>query len=401
MASPIPVPVDRARAHVLAKQGLTAARLADPLEAVEATAGVYATSPTCYLSCAARVEGFRLAGLDRELYERRRLVRLRCVRGMAYVQPVELAPVLFACTGEPRDRTLQRIAKFAGLGERELLDLADRVEAVLAGRPPATVPEIRELLGGRVLGAPSALQYTVALLARFGRLVRAEPRGTWRSDLYAYARWEEWVGDVVPDMDTGEARTILALRYLRAFGPATVDDLKCWTGWTKRGAVAALAALGDRIVSVSIDGAEAWLPAEELDTLRPLDPEQARGVRLLPVWDAYFMGYAPGGRARQVAAADYGRVYDRAGNGTSALVVDGMAAGVWELDEGAGVVRVAPFSELGGRWEEVEREVAGLAAMLDVELRLKRVPAPPALQDLPRNAFLAPISAAARTNREG
>src|SRR5262245_47502314 len=141
-------------------------------------------------------------------------------------------------------------------------------------------------------------------------------------------------------MDPAAARAELTRRYLRACGPATTDDLKWWTGWTRRDTVAALAALGEEICPVSLDDAPAWVLASELDALRDGDPEAGRGVRLLPVWDTYFMGYAasPASRARQVAADDYGRIYDRSGNGTSTVTVDGVAAGVWQLDPDAGTV---------------------------------------------------------------
>lgn len=385
---------------MLRKQGLAGDGLSGVMDAVIATAGVYGTAPTCYLSCAARVGDFRLADLDEELYVRRSVVRLRCMRGgMSYIEPLDLLPALFACTGEAPDKTRKRVAKWSGLTEEETLALADRIEAMMAGHPPLTLREIRELLGGEVPGDKSALQMTVALLGRTGRIVRSEVRGSWRSDNYAYARWADWLGTPLEEMAPSAGRVELARRYLRALGPATTNDLKWWTGWAKRDTVAALAALDEEIVPVSLGGAEAWAVADELDVLTGIDPEEARGVRLLPVWDAYFMAYAtsPAGRIRQVAEADYGRVYDTSGNATSTVVVDGMAAGVWELDPEAGAVMVAPFGHaLVRRWSELEAQVAGLAKAIGKAvgggLRLERVAEPGPLGDGPRNTYLSPIS---------
>jgi len=380
---------------VLVKQGLAGEGLNAVMDAVVATAGIYGTAPTCYLSCAARVRDFRLAALDEELYAKRSLVRLRCMRGMAYIEPLDLLPALFACTGEAPDATRKRVAKYAGLSEPEVLGLAERIEEKMAGRAPMTVREIRESLGGEVPGVRQALQMTVALLGRAGRIVRAEVRGSWRSDSYAYARWTDWLdGPVQPEVPAA-ARAELARRYLRAYGPATADDLKWWTGWTKRDSVATLAALGEEVRPVSLDGAVAWLLAGELEALRDADPKAGRGVRLLPVWDAYFMGYAASaaGRARQVPAGDYGRVYDKSGNGTSTVTVNGMAAGVWQLDPDAGTVTVAPFGDaLADRWAEVEAQVARLAAAIGTDLRCERAGERGPLSVGPRNAFLSPIT---------
>jgi hypothetical protein len=385
------VPVARATAHVLAKQGLAGARLPAVSDAVVVTAGIYGTAPTCYLSAAARVDGFRLADLDAELYDKRSVVRLRCMRGMAYMEPLDLLPVLFACTGEAPDKTLRRIGKYSGLGEDGVLALADRVLDAMAGKPPMTVREIREALGADVPGAKEGLQFTVAMLGRTGKVVRAEVRGSWRSDNYAYALWRDWVGAPVEEIDPAAARAELARRYLRAFGPATTDDLKWWSGWTKRDTVAALDAISDEVAPVSVDGLDSWVLAAEHDVLTGTEPVPS--VRLLPVWDTYLMAYAtsPAGRARQVAEADYPKVYDKAGNGTSAVVVDGMAAGVWELDPDAGTVTVAPFTDKM-RWAQVEAEVAGIAATIGLDLRLDRAPAPGPLSAGPRNTFLSPIT---------
>jgi hypothetical protein len=393
----------RARAHVLGKQGLAGARLPTVADAVAATAGIYGTAPTCYLSAAARVTGFRLTDLDAELYGKRSVVRLRCMRGMAYIEPLDLLPVLFACTGEAPDKTLRRVGKYSGLGEAGVLALAERVEQVMAGRPPMTVREIRTALGADAPpGAKEALQFTVGMLGRTGRIVRAEVRGSWRSDNYAYALWADWVGAPVAEIDPAPARAELARRYLRAFGPATADDLKWWSGWTKRDTVAALADLGDEVTPVSLDGEvgsggvvdRAWVLTAEMAALTG-EAGPVHSVRLLPVWDTYLMAYgaSPAGRARQVSGADYPKVWDKSGNGTSTVIVDGVAAGVWELDPDAGTVTVAPFTD-ALPWPDVAAEVAGIAAATGAGLRLERAAAPGPLSAGPRNAFLSPISLA-------
>ncbi|MBC6462693.1 winged helix DNA-binding domain-containing protein [Actinomadura sp. HBU206391] len=396
MSDPTAVRLDQARAHVLRKQGLAGAGRSGVADVVTATAGIYGTAPTCYLSCAARLGDFRLGHLDEELYVKRGLVRLRCMRGgMSYIEPLDLLPALFACTGEAPEKTVKRTAKWTGLTEAEILAFADRIEAAMAGRPPVTVRQIRELLAADLPGDGSALQMTVALLGRTGRIVRSEVRGSWRSDNYAYALWTDWLGTPLDPIEPAAARVELARRYLRAFGPATANDLKWWTGWTKRDTATALADLGDEIVAVSLEGADAWATADELDRLTGTDADEGRGVRLLPVWDAYFMGYAtsPAGRVRQVDEADYTRVYDKSGNGTSTVIVDGMAAGIWELDHDKGTVTVAPFgASLTERWGDLETQVARLGEAIGTDLRAVRTATPGPLGDGPRNTYLAPIS---------
>jgi hypothetical protein len=84
-------------------------------------------------------------------------------------------------------------------------------------------------------------------------------------------------------------------------------------------------------------------------------------------------------------------VYDKSGNATSTVIVDGMAAGVWELDPDAGVVTVAPFDDRM-RWADVEAEVAVISTAIGADLRLDRAAPPGPLSAGPRNTFLSPIS---------
>jgi hypothetical protein len=390
----------QARAFVLAKQGLSGAGLKHVYDATLATAGVYATAPTCYLSYAARVKGFRLADLDEELYRRRRLVRLRCMRGSSYIEPVEALPAIVAAT-RAGEKAFTRILQALGLTESEFARLADRIEDVLAGHKPVTIPELRALLGTHA-PAGQALQYAVALMARQARLVRAEVRGSWTSDNYTYARWADWVGAPIEEVAPETARVELARRYLRAFGPATAADLKWWVGWTTKETTAALDALGDEVTGITLTDPDAPAASPlvltgELPMLLAANPEDARGVRLLPVWDTYTMGYSD--RRRFVTDADYGRVYDRAGNGTSVVLIDGIAAGVWDFDYaakpsgGSLTIRVAPFGPAAiDRWTEVEDAAAVIAAAIGAdELHVERAPQPGRLADGARNAFLAPI----------
>jgi hypothetical protein len=328
-------------------------------------------------------------------------VRLRCMRDSAYLQPRDALPVVLGATGGGGQAAFVRLVRASGLGDDQFAALADRVEALLAGRPPATVPELRELLGEHAPPRREALQYVVALMARQARLVRAEVRGSWRSDTYAYARWSDWLGGPAQPLEPAAARAQLAERYLRAYGPATAADLRWWAGWTARDAAAAVAALGERVRRVTLatgaDGPAALVLAEDRPALAACEPDSGRGVRLLPVWDAWTMGYAD--RRRLVAEADYPRVYDRAGNATSVVLVDGVAQGVWELGvaEGAAgttlTVRVAPFGgALAPRWAEVEQAAARIRAAVGADgLRLERAGPPGALAEGARNAFLAPI----------
>ena len=81
-----PVLLRCVRAHALAEPAPSVE------EAVQRAAGIYRASPTCYLSAAARIRGFRIHDLDDALWSRRSLVRIPAMRGSMYLLPQMLVP---------------------------------------------------------------------------------------------------------------------------------------------------------------------------------------------------------------------------------------------------------------------------------------------------------------------
>ncbi len=64
---------------------------------------------------------------------------------------------------------------------------------------------------------------------------------------------DEWVPDPHrPDRD--EALATIALRYFRSHGPATRQDFAGWTGLTAADAERGIAAAGDELATVEVEG---------------------------------------------------------------------------------------------------------------------------------------------------
>ncbi|WP_217241171.1 winged helix DNA-binding domain-containing protein [Streptomyces sp. AC555_RSS877] len=142
----------------------------------------------------------------------------------------------------------------------------------------------------------------------------------------------------------------LVRRYLRAYGPSTPAYFAKWlaapVGWAD-GLFRELAKSG-AIEDVVFEGAPAWVAAG--DTAFPDGP--ARGVRLLPYFDAYGIAAQP--RELLFPGAAYRRALagGQAGN-HPVLLVDGVVAGVWhQRRQGRRTtVTVEPLRRLTARQE--------------------------------------------------
>ena len=177
--------------HHLARPTTSAERAARDL------VGLHSSDPvTVFLSAWARVEGFEPEHLERELYDRRSLVRMLGMRRTLFVVPNDLAGVMDeACTKAllpaQRKRLIAVLAEQAVTDEAEawLDDVSRRTLAALEARGEASareltadVPELATKLTfgeGKTWGGTIGVSTRVLfLLATAGLIVRARPLGT-------------------------------------------------------------------------------------------------------------------------------------------------------------------------------------------------------------------------------
>jgi hypothetical protein len=346
------VGLSRVNSYLAHKQHLLAdSQITDLLQVTRDIAALHATTATGpYLSLWARVPGFQREALEDALYGQRALARVLCMRVTLHAVPSDEMPTFFQAYAERRiPAELQNgesLLLQAGLCQEEeaaagLRRLHRQVLDVLAERGPSTVRELSQALPElrakvqHSVGKPYAGEFSLGSrlvpgMSALGLLVRARPRGTWRSNLYEYAARSEWLPDVdLGAVTTQEARAWLVRRYLSAFGPATLDDVQWWTGFSKGETVEALQPLASQLVETSIEGlGDGYLMlADDARRLKELPSPEAAWAFLLPSLDPYIMGYQD--RRRFLAAAHRSKVFDRAGNAMPTVWVNGQVVGAW------------------------------------------------------------------------
>jgi len=151
--------------------------------------------------------------------------------------------------------------------------------------------------------------------------VRGRPRGSWTSSQYRWAPRSDWLAEA-PEPPTDIAQAELARRWLGAFGPGTVQDLRWWSGWTAGETKRALAAI--RPVEVDLDGAPGLVLADDLAPAPRPEPWAA----LLPALDPTVMGWA---KRTWFFGDDELRsaLFDRTGNAGPTVWWDGQVVGGW------------------------------------------------------------------------
>ncbi|WP_249714847.1 winged helix DNA-binding domain-containing protein [Rhizomonospora bruguierae] len=361
------VTVAERRARLAVRHRLApGAHAPEPVAVARALVALHATDPaTVFLSAAARLREPPVAAVEEALYERRMLIRMLGMRRTMFVVPVELAPVVqAACTDAiaavERRRLLQDLARCGVGDEAWLAEVEEATVAALVKRGTATAAQLAEdeprLRSQLVMAEGKSYQAVTNVTGRVlfglsarGRIVRGRPGGTWISTRYHWSPAERWLPPELPAPAAAAARTDLARRWLAAYGPATVADLKWWTSWTMTATRAALAGL--ETVAVDLDGQPGVLLAEDAEPV----PEPEPWVALLPALDPTVMGWA----AREWFLGPHGpALFDRTGNAGPTVWCDGRVVGGWgQRPDGRVVYRL--LEQVSARTRAALDEAAG------------------------------------------
>jgi hypothetical protein len=180
-----------------------------------------------YVGLWTRLEGFRPEHLS-SLISNRKAVRMPLMRATIHLVTARDCLVLRPVFQPVLERNF-----YSGSPFGRILKGVDIEALVTAGRElieqrPRTRAELRSVLGDRWPDRdPGSLAAAITLLVP---AVQVPPRGLWKDS--GQARWttaEEWLGARL-EPDASPDATVK--RYLRAYGPASVADVRIWCGLT-------------------------------------------------------------------------------------------------------------------------------------------------------------------------
>jgi Winged helix DNA-binding domain len=196
-------------------------------------------------------------------------------------------------------------------------------------------------------------------------VVQVPPRGVWgHKGLATWAPTETWLGR---PLDPAPAIDQVVLRYLAAFGPASVMDVQTWSGLTRLGEVTER--LRPRLRTVRSEAGKELFDLP--DAPRP-DPDTPAPVRFLPQFDNVALSHADRGHI----AADAAARWPTDGLHWSPLLVDGFVDGAWRLvhDAKAATLTVRPLGDWSGHDEaEVAEEGGRLLELLAADAHRREV----------------------------
>jgi len=294
------------------------------LDTVERLVGLQAQVPTNpYTALWSRLEQFRPESLAQLLLDRR-VVRILVMRSTLHLVSAEDCLELRPLMQPVIDRELARHREYAPALRGVDLEPVLAVAARLLDERPRTGTELRAALAERFPDQPAAA--LAGACRNLLPLVQVPPRGVWgRTGQVRSTTAESWLGRPLaadPSIDD------MVLRYLGAFGPATVADVATWSRLTGLREVVErlrprLRTFRDEYGRELFDLPDAPWPAAET----PAPP------RFLPEYDNVLLSHED--RSRFISRDLRARLSSLPGLGHGAVLHDGFVCGAWRLDRDA------------------------------------------------------------------
>ncbi|HEY7261004.1 MAG TPA: crosslink repair DNA glycosylase YcaQ family protein [Trebonia sp.] len=288
------------------------------------------------------------------------IIKMFAFRGATHLMTPEDGGAYLALRAASRVWELPSWQSCYGLSPSDWPLLREAVREALADGPMT-----RDELGAAVTARPKFRHLGFAFAERSWTLLKPL---TWQGDMSfgpqrdgqaTFQRLDSnprWAG--VPDLDEAGMRAVEG--YFRAYGPATADHVHYWLGnglgAGRKRIRSWIAAFGDRLAAVDIDGESAYVLGEDLEDL--LATPATTAVRLLPGYDQWVLG--PGTADPHIVPPARRNLVSRQAN---IVIAGGVVSGTWSLT-GDEVVTTWFAEARPPAREELAQQVARLTAIL-------------------------------------
>ena len=315
--------------------------------------GLHATCPTTpYLSLFARMNQFSKSDLKREVEINKSLVRIRSIRSTLHLIPFEKNTLVFAATKAQLNRRSEKYIQHLGMTLEEFNSIAEKIIITLTGRG-LTANEIKKETGNS-----KYTSHVINILCDEGTIVRGMINGSWKSNIHRYFRFEDFYSESdISNISKEVAFEYLVMDYIKSYGPVTMEDIIWWSGLNKQTVRQVIENKKKELENLNIEGyPENFLMLKsDFDSLLQTAISGNLNVLFLPAMDPFIMGYKVRQRFIDDAESDF--VYDRFGNATPTIILDGTIIGIWDLDDQKNILKFYIFENQEDKiFEEIIKE---------------------------------------------
>lgn len=288
-----------------------------------------------YFSLYLRVNRFDVGAFEKGLYKGTSMARVKGLKNNMQIVFGDYLPAVYSLTKNDRESAAKSTLKTWGITEDEdrklemaILESLDDKEKTLTQLKTGLSSVSRDIIKSKGKRKEKAMNVSVVAGVMLDRwlLLRGGIGRQPGESPGRFSTFKSRFGDLKLDMDRDKAISLLAKRYVRGYGPVTVDDLAWWLGVTLGEAKKALANIGG-LKAVEIEGVQGQFFMDEKDEVQRTTGGPT--VMLLPKDDPYVKAYF--NTARFVPAGH--KVMTKFGESASVVLINGTVWGTWSMEK--------------------------------------------------------------------
>ena len=301
----------------------------DIIQITEDLCGLHSTDlKTSYLALFIRTRNFKKADLEKELYINKTMGRIRGMRRTLFIQTKNMIPIVYAATFKLSEKTFRKYMEYHKISLKDYQEISNSIIKILKGRE-LSASEIR-----KDLNSESNIPAIIQLMCNHGLLIRGRPIKDWKDRRNKYVLFSEQFPNIhLAEYNEKDAIKQLVERYVKSYGPVTESDISWWTGLTKTQIRGTLNNIKNQLIRIKISNLKGdfIISKSDINQLKDTNNSEEKILNFLPELDPYLMGYKE--RERYIDSSNYNRVFDRSGNATATILIDGKIIGVWDIEE--------------------------------------------------------------------
>ncbi|MGB5912407.1 MAG: crosslink repair DNA glycosylase YcaQ family protein [Promethearchaeia archaeon] len=338
------ISIDDINKFVLNKQHLTNnSKIDNLLQVTEDLCGLHATGTMePYLALFARMSRFNKKDLEKELYVNKTLGRIRGIRKTLFIYTKKMIPIINSSTKHLIIKLFEKYLNYRDISLEDYKNLSIDILNLINKREMSTSEIKKALNSQKDIGA------IISVMCDEMVLIRTKPIKSWKDRRIRYAPFKGYFPEInFNRYNEEEALKILVKNYLKSYGPSTETDIVWWTGINRSKIRRALDQFRDEIATIKISSLnhDFLILQKDIEKFTNLTLIKENTINFLPQLDPYLMGYKD--RERYIKINNYEYVFDRSGNITSTILLNGRIIGVWDVTEKPDpMVKVLFFSKI-------------------------------------------------------
>ena len=309
------------------------------------------------------------------------------MRNTLFIAPVEYAPIMHTATTYLKDNRFDGFFTYTDFTREEYYDLESKINDVLT-KDSLITTEIKKRIDTN-----RNISIIISLMCDKLLLVRDQPPKGWKDRRNTYTLMKNNYPNLdFEGIEEQKAINNLVYKYIDAYGPVIEDDIAWWGGLTKTSTRNAIKFNKNNIEQFSSSDSVYYIMRSDLDNLRQLKSPKSPNINLLANLDPYLMGYK--NRERFINPDIYDFVFDRSGNATTTILLDGVVIGIWDFEtKPQPKVKFLLFNQVDNEvLSEIKRQAKVIGKfILEQEVQIQQCKNPLPLTKRSAGTFMRPL----------